>query len=58
MSGTSQQKKSFTSYNFSLTQFLIPGQVPAAMPSDMETTTAGRPADSKFEVTTESNDDV
>ena len=28
------------------------------MPNDMETTTAGRPVDSKFEVTTQSNDDV
>ena len=50
-------KKSFISYNFSLTQLLIPGPVPAAMPSDMETTRAGRPVDSKFEGTTESNDD-
>ena len=50
-------KKLFISYNFSLTQLLIPGPVPAAMPSDMETTRAGRPVDSKFEGTTESNDD-
>ena len=50
-------KKSFISYNFSLTQLLIPGPVPTAMPSDMETTRAGRPVDSKFEGTTESNDD-
>ena len=50
-------KKSFISYNFSLTQLLIPGPVPAAMPSDMETTRAGRPVDSKFEGTTESTDD-
>ena len=56
VTGKSHEEKSFTSYKFSLIQLLIPGPVPAAMPSDMETTTAGRPVDSKFEVTTESND--
>ena len=57
VTGKSHEEKSFTSYKFSLIQLLIPGPVPAAMPSDMETTTAGRPVDSKFEETTESNDD-
>ena len=56
VTGKSHEEKSFTSYKSSLIQLLIPGPVPAAMPSDMETTTAGRPVDSKFEVTTESND--
>ena len=55
--GNHTRKKSFTSYKFALIQLLIPGPVRAAMPNDMETTTAGRPVDSKFEVTTESNDD-
>ena len=55
--GNHTRKKSFSSYKFALIQLLIPGPVPAAMPNDMETTTAGRPVDSKFEVTTESNDD-
>ena len=57
VTGKSHEEKSFTSYKSSLIQLLIPGPVPAAMPSDMETTTAGRPVDSKFEETTESNDD-
>ena len=55
--GNHTRKKSFSSYKFALIQLLIPGPVPAAMPNDMETTTAGRPVDSKFEATTESNDD-
>ena len=55
--GNHTRKKSFSSHKFALIQLLIPGPVPAAMPNDMETTTAGRPVDSKFEVTTESNDD-
>ena len=54
--GNHTRKKSFSSYKFALIQLLIPVPVPAAMPNDMETTTAGRPVDSKFEMTTESND--
>ena len=54
--GNHTRKKSFSSYKFALIQLLIPVPVPAAMPNDMETTTAGRPVDSKFEMATESND--